>query len=126
MKIKKKTSWTMPSNNQQIPLNSEVSWASLNAVSFSVSEILIYVIRVIVRITQINISLTNRVKSGNFGHQVNSDIHLQTVEIQIRRPSHKDFHCLLSCFIFYSNNEAPRGICAPLIPENNALISPNP
>ena len=27
----------------------------------------------------------NRVKSGNFGHQVNSDIHLQTVEIQMRR-----------------------------------------
>ena len=26
-----------------------------------------------------------RVKSGNFGHQVNSDIHLQTVEIQMRR-----------------------------------------
>ena len=27
----------------------------------------------------------NRVKSGNFGHQVKSDIHLQTVEIQMRR-----------------------------------------
>ena len=26
-----------------------------------------------------------RVKSGNFGHQVNSDIHLQTLEIQMRR-----------------------------------------
>ena len=26
-----------------------------------------------------------RVKSGNFGHQVNSDMHLQTVEIQMRR-----------------------------------------
>ena len=25
------------------------------------------------------------VKSGNFGHQINSDIHLQTVEIQMRR-----------------------------------------
>ena len=22
--------------------------------------------------------------------------------------------------------EAPRGVCAPLIPENNALISPDP
>ena len=33
-----------------------------------------------------NISITaNRVKSGNLGHQVNSDIHLQTVEIQMRR-----------------------------------------
>ena len=26
-----------------------------------------------------------RVKSGNCGHQVNSDIHLKTVEIQMRR-----------------------------------------
>ena len=26
-----------------------------------------------------------RVKSGKFGHQVNSDTHLQTVEIQMRR-----------------------------------------
>ena len=26
-----------------------------------------------------------RVKSSKFGHQVNSDIHLQTVEIQMRR-----------------------------------------
>ena len=50
----------------------------------------------------------SRVKSGNFGHRVNSDIHLQTVEIQIRR-------LLMSCLIwiftvclvnlvFYSNN----------------------
>ena len=23
-------------------------------------------------------------------------------------------------------NEAPQGVCSPLIPENNALISPNP
>ena len=36
-----------------------------------------------------------RVKSGNFGHQVNSDIHLQTVEIQMRQPSRQDFYCLL-------------------------------
>ena len=27
----------------------------------------------------------DRVKSGNFEHQVNSDIHFQTVEIQMRR-----------------------------------------
>ena len=26
-----------------------------------------------------------RVKSGNFGHQINSDIHLQTVKILMRR-----------------------------------------
>ena len=31
-------------------------------------------------------------KSGNFGHQVNSDIHLQTVEIQMRR-------ILMSCLV---------------------------
>ena len=29
--------------------------------------------------------LTTRIKSGNFGQQVNSDIHLQKVEIQMRR-----------------------------------------
>ena len=29
--------------------------------------------------------LYSRVKSGKFGHQVNSDTHLQTVEIQMRR-----------------------------------------
>ena len=40
-----------------------------------------------------------RVKSGNFGHQVNLDIPLQTVEIQMRRLL-QDFHCLLSLSIF--------------------------
>ena len=30
-------------------------------------------------------SFSIRVKSGKFGHQVNSDTHLQTVEIQMRR-----------------------------------------
>ena len=48
-----------------------------------------------------------RVKSGNFGHQVNSDIHLQTVEMLMRRliePSHQHFPCLVCLFIFYSNN----------------------
>ena len=29
--------------------------------------------------------LRYRIKSGKFGHQVNSDAHLQTVEIQLRR-----------------------------------------
>ena len=46
---------------------------------------------------------TIRAKSGYFGHQVNSDIHLQTVDIQMRRlpygPFHQDFHCLLNYFI---------------------------
>ena len=32
-----------------------------------------------------NPRMNTRVKSGNFGHQVNSDIYLQTVEIQMRR-----------------------------------------
>ena len=35
----------------------------------------------------------DRVKSGKSGRQVNSDTHLQTVEIQTRRL--QDFHCLL-------------------------------
>ena len=33
------------------------------------------------------------VKSGNFGHLINSDIHLQTEEIQIRRILMKQSHC---------------------------------
>ena len=40
------------------------------------------------------------VKPGNFGHQVNSDVHLQSVENPDEtapyEPSHQDFHCLLS------------------------------
>ena len=36
--------------------------------------------------------LSPRVKSGKFGHQVNSDTHLQTVYIQMRR-------LLMSCLI---------------------------
>ena len=32
------------------------------------------------------LALWYRVKSGYFGHQVNSDTHLQTVEIKMRRP----------------------------------------
>ena len=39
-------------------------------------------------------------KSGNFGHQVNSHIHLQKSgnpdETAPYEPSHKDFRCLLS------------------------------
>ena len=41
--------------------------------------------RWIVFFLNINHHRSSRVKSGNFGHQVNSDIHLQTVEIQMRR-----------------------------------------
>ena len=40
-----------------------------------------------------------KVKSGKFGHQVNSDTHLQTGnpdETAPYEPSHQDFHCLLS------------------------------
>ena len=48
----------------------------------------------------------NRVKSGNFEHQVNSDIYLQTVEIQMRRLLMRRLIriftvCLVS--LFYSN-----------------------
>ena len=50
-----------------------------------------------------------RVKSGNFGHQVNSDIHLQTMEIQMRRLLMSRLTriftiCLVNLF-FYSNNQ---------------------
>ena len=45
------------------------------------------------------VPLLDRVKSGNFGHQVNSDIHLQTVknpdETVLNEPSHQDVHCVL-------------------------------
>ena len=45
--------------------------------------------------------MLSRVKSGNFGHRVNSDIlyicdsgnHDETAPFE---PSHQDFHCLLS------------------------------
>ena len=40
----------------------------------------------------------NRVKSGKFGHRVNSDTDLQTVIIKDEtapyEPSHQDFHCM--------------------------------
>ena len=38
-----------------------------------------------VLLTYITLSCKYRVKTGNFGHQVNSDIHLQTVKILMRR-----------------------------------------
>ena len=43
------------------------------------------------------------VKSGNFGHQVKSDIHLQTVEIQVRHLI-RIFTVSLVNLMFYSNN----------------------
>ena len=51
----------------------------------------------------VNQNITNRVKLGKFGHQVNSDTHLQIVEIQMRwllmsRLIDQDFHCLLNLF----------------------------
>ena len=49
-----------------------------------------------------------RVKSGNFRYQVNSDIHLQTVEIQMRRLLMsrliRMFTVCLVNLMFYSNN----------------------
>ena len=47
-----------------------------------------------------------RVKSGNFGHQVNSDTNLQTVEIQMRRllMSHLIRMFTVCLVIFYSSN----------------------
>ena len=46
--------------------------------------------------TQINSII--RIKSGNLGHQVNSDMHLQTVEIQMRRLIKIFTVCLVSLF----------------------------
>ena len=50
----------------------------------------------------------NKVKSGKFGHRVNLDIYLQNSvnpdETAPYEPSHQDYHCLLSLFIFYFNN----------------------
>ena len=48
-----------------------------------------------------------RVKSGNLGHQVNSDIHLETVEIKMRRLLLIRMFtvCLLVNLFFYSNNQ---------------------
>ena len=43
----------------------------------------------------------HRVKLGNIGHQVNSDIHLQTVEIRLTRSFTV---CLVNCLL-YSNNQ---------------------
>ena len=37
-------------------------------------------------------------KSGNFGHQVNSDIHFQKVEIQLRRLIRIFTFCLVDLF----------------------------
>ena len=49
-----------------------------------------------------------RVKSGNFVHQVNSDIHLQTVEIQIGRLLMSRFIriftvCLVTLIVLFQN-----------------------
>ena len=49
-----------------------------------------------------------RVKSGNFRHQVNLDIHLQTVkldEMAPYEPSHKDFYRICLDSLFYPNNQ---------------------
>ena len=51
--------------------------------------------------------IQGRVKSGKFGHQVNSDTHLQTVEIQMRRLlMSRLIRIFTVCLVnfFYSNN----------------------
>ena len=45
------------------------------------------------------------VKSGNFGHQVNSDIRLQTVEIQMRRLLIAGFSLFALLIYFYSSKQ---------------------
>ena len=47
-----------------------------------------------------NVRVCHRVNSGNFGHQVNSDIYFQTVEILMRR-LFKIFNvCFVTLFLF--------------------------
>ena len=52
-----------------------------------------------VQLTGKELLVLDRVTWGNLGHQVNSNIHLQTVEnpdeTALNEPSHQDFHCLL-------------------------------
>ena len=51
-------------------------------------SVLMFLNRLEVVILHIHVSeteSTSRVKSGNFGQRVNSDIHFQTVKIQMRR-----------------------------------------
>ena len=43
-----------------------------------------------------------RVKSGNFGNAFTNSGNPD--ETALNEPSHQEFHCLLSHFIFYSNN----------------------
>ena len=48
--------------------------------------------------------LRTRVKSGNFGHQVNSDIHLQTVKNPDETAPHQDLTVSYFNLFFYNNN----------------------
>ena len=47
------------------------------------------------------ITLIGRVKSVNFGHHVNSGIHLQTLEIQMRRLIRIFTVCLVNLFLLF-------------------------
>ena len=55
---------------------------------------------------QLLTDVIRRVKSGKFGHAVNPDIHLQTVEIQMRLMTSliRIFTVCLVNIYFYSNN----------------------
>ena len=52
--------------------------------------------------------MAGRVKLGNFGHQINSDIHLQTLEIQMKQLlMSRLFRIFTVCFVnlvLYYNN----------------------
>ena len=60
-----------------------------------------------------------RIKSDNFGHQVNSDIYLQTVEIQMRRLLMsrliRIFTACLVNFFFHSNDQNMKQTFTPVI-----------
>ena len=51
------------------------------------------------------------VKSGNFGHQANADIYLQTVEIQMRSADQRIFAVSLVFFIIIIKIKNKRGRC---------------
>ena len=52
-----------------------------------------------------NLIMHLRVKSGYFGHQVNSDIHLQTLEIQMRRLLTSRLISIFTvCLVFLNSN----------------------
>ena len=96
----------------------QVSRVVTNTISKNRITMAIWKFRPVVHITQ-NIW----VKLGNFGHQINSDIHLQTVEIQMSRLIRIFTVCLLIYFfiqIIKTRNE--QGHC-PNLPDVRSYLT---